>query len=178
MILGSLAALLVAGWVEAARIKDIANIGGVRANQLIGYGLVVGLNGSGDRGRGGSGKDFTAQTLASMLERLGVTVDPRDVRVKNVAAVMVTAHLPPFARPGSQIDVTVSSLGDAQTLQGGTLLLTPLHGVDATCMPWPRGPCRWADFRPKAGAPARKKIIQPSALFPGERWWSGGLRWS
>ncbi len=110
----------------AIRLKDIATIQGVRHNQLLGYGLVVGLNGTGD----GSGTEFTVQSLVNMLERLGVNVDPDDVKVNNVAAVMVTAQLPPFARRGSKVDVLVSSLGDAESLLGGTLLLTPLRGVD------------------------------------------------
>jgi flagellar P-ring protein precursor FlgI len=110
----------------AIRLKDIATIQGVRHNQLLGYGLVVGLNGTGD----GSGTEFTVQSLVNMLERLGVNVDPEDVKVDNVAAVMVTAQLPPFARRGSKVDVLVSSLGDAESLLGGTLLLTPLRGVD------------------------------------------------
>ena len=120
---------LVAGLpttAEAARIKDIAAVKGVRPNQLVGYGLVVGLNGSGDNNK----TEFTIQSLVNMLERMNVHVDPNDVKVKNVAAVMVTASLPPFARIGNKIDVLVSSIGDAKSLVGGTLLLTPLRGVD------------------------------------------------
>ncbi len=107
----------------AVRIKDIARVDGVRNNQLIGYGLVVGLNGTGDK----SGVEFTVQSTANLLERLGVSVSPRDIKLKNVAAVIVTATLPPFARAGQRVDVTVSSIGDAKSLQGGTLLLTPLR---------------------------------------------------
>ncbi len=106
----------------AARIKDIASLKGVRANQLVGYGLVVGLDGTGD----GKSSLFTLQSLSSMLEKMGVTIDPDDLKVKNVAAVMVTSELPPFARAGSRIDALVSSIGDAKNLQGGTLLLTPM----------------------------------------------------
>ena len=109
-----------------ARIKDIASIEGIRPNQLFGYGLVIGLNGSGDK----SGSDFTVQGLANMLERMGIRVYAKDLKVDNVAAVMVSATLPPFARIGMRIDVTVSSIGDAKSLLGGTLLLTPLKGVD------------------------------------------------
>lgn len=111
---------------NAIRIKDITDIKGVRANQLVGYGLIVGLDGTGD----GRNATFTIQSLASMLEKMGVTVDPESYRVRNVAAVMVTAELPAFARAGSRIDAQVSSIGDARTLQGGTLLLTPLRAVD------------------------------------------------
>jgi flagellar P-ring protein precursor FlgI len=159
--------LLASSLVEAARIKDIANIGGVRPNQLIGYGLVVGLDGSGDRGRGSGGRDFTVQSLVSMLERMGITVDPRDVKVRNVAAAMVTAQLPPFARPGNQVDVTVSSLGDAKSLQGGTLLLTPLRGVDGAVYAVAQGPISVGGFS-AAGAAARVQKNHPTVgLIPG-----------
>ena len=114
------------GVAFSARVKDIASIQGVRPNQLFGYGLVVGLDGSGDN----SGKGFTTQSLVNLLERMGIHVNPQDVKAKNVAAVMVNATLPPFARIGKKIDVTLSSIGDADSLQGGTLLLTPLKGVD------------------------------------------------
>jgi len=110
---------------NSARIKDIVSIKGIRPNQLFGYGLVIGLFGSGDKA--GS---FVNQGLANMLEKMGIRVLPEDIKVRNVAAVMVSAVLPPFARIGKKIDVTLSSIGDAKTLQGGTLLLTPLKGVD------------------------------------------------
>jgi flagellar P-ring protein precursor FlgI len=114
---------------QAVRIKDIADIEGVRDNQLVGYGLVVGLAGTGDRLRTAV---FTRQSLVGMLERLGVNTRDNEARLdtRNVAAVMVTANLPAFARPGSRIDVAVSALGDATNLQGGTLLVTPLLGAD------------------------------------------------
>jgi flagellar P-ring protein precursor FlgI len=114
---------------QAVRIKDIADIEGVRDNQLVGYGLVVGLAGTGDRLRTAI---FTRQSLVGMLERLGVNTRDNEIRLdtRNVAAVMVTANLPPFARPGSRIDIAVSALGDATNLQGGTLLVTPLLGAD------------------------------------------------
>ncbi|MDB5622303.1 MAG: flagellar basal body P-ring protein FlgI [Devosia sp.] len=111
----------------AARIKDVVDIEGVRENQLVGYGLVVGLNGTGDSL---NNSPFTKQSLQSMLERLGVNTAGENVRTANVAAVMVTANLPPFATQGSRMDVTVSALGDSDSLQGGTLLVTPLLGAD------------------------------------------------
>ncbi|MGD2132237.1 MAG: flagellar basal body P-ring protein FlgI [Maricaulaceae bacterium] len=111
----------------ASRIKDIADIEGVRENQLVGYGLVVGLNGTGDSLRN---SPFTQQSLEAMLERLGVNTRDANANTRNVAAVMVTAHLPAFAMQGSRIDVAVSSLGDASSLAGGTLLATPLLGAD------------------------------------------------
>jgi flagellar P-ring protein precursor FlgI len=110
-----------------SRIKDLANIEGVRQNQLIGYGLVVGLNGTGDTL---NNIPFTRQSLQAMLERLGVNIRGQTLRTGNVAAVMVTANLPAFGTQGSRIDVTVSALGDAKSLQGGTLLVTPLLGAD------------------------------------------------
>lgn len=111
---------------QSVRVKDIATVEGVRANQLIGYGLVVGLEGSGDSQQ----TKFTAQSLANMLETYGINVPADKMKVKNVAAVMITATLPPFARPGTTIDVAVSSLGDARSLQGGTLLQTPLRAAN------------------------------------------------
>ncbi|MCJ7539776.1 MAG: flagellar basal body P-ring protein FlgI [Desulfobacterales bacterium] len=111
---------------HSARIKDISSIKGIRQNQLLGYGLMIGLNGTGDKG----GTQFTIQGLVNMLEHMGVHVDPDEVKVKNVDAVVVSAKIPPFARVGKKIDVTLSSIGDAKSLQGGTLLLTPLKGVD------------------------------------------------
>lgn len=112
---------------EPIRIKDLVEFDGVRANDLLGYGLVVGLNGTGD---GLRNAPFTEEMMANLLERLGVNVSGEDFRPKNVAAVFVTAALPPFARAGSQIDVTVSAMGDAKSLLGGTLVMTPLNGAD------------------------------------------------
>jgi len=134
--------VVVATGVQAARIKDIANIRGVRQNQLFGYGLVVGLDGTGD----GNKSLFTVQSLTSMLEKMGVTINPNDIKVKNVAAVMITANLPPFARTGSRIDVLVSSIGDAKNLQGGTLLLTPLKGADGNVYAVAQGPISTGGF--------------------------------
>jgi flagellar P-ring protein precursor FlgI len=122
-----LISLLLPGLVHAARIKDIAAFDGVRDNQLVGYGLIVGLNGSGDSDQ----TKFPVQSLVNMLERMGVTVNRADIKVKNVAAVMVTATLPPFAKQGTKLDVLVSSLGDAKTIAGGTLIMTPLKGADS-----------------------------------------------
>ncbi len=110
----------------AVVVRDVANVVGVRDNQLIGYGLVVGLNGTGD----GSSSQFTRQAISSLLQSVHVKVDPRNIKSKNVAAVMVTAKLPPFSRHGDKIDVEVSSMGDAKSIVGGTLLLTPLRAVD------------------------------------------------
>jgi len=130
------------GQAHGVRIKDIADIKGVRQNQLVGYGLVVGLNGTGDT----DDAIFTIQSFASMLERMGVTVRPEDIEVDNVAAVMVTTDLPAFARSGSRIDVLVSSIGDADNLQGGTLLFTPLKGADGHVYAIAQGPVSTGGF--------------------------------
>jgi flagellar P-ring protein precursor FlgI len=120
--------LAMAGAAQGERIKDLASIQGVRANQLIGYGLVVGLDGSGDQVRQ---TPFTQQSLTNMLSQLGITVPQgTNMQVKNVAAVMVTARLPAFAQPGQTVDVVVSSMGNAKSLRGGTLLMTPLKGAN------------------------------------------------
>jgi len=111
---------------HAARLKDLAQIDGNRANQLFGYGLVVGLNGTGDK----QNTEFTVQTLANLLQDYNIRVSPTDVRVKNIAAVIVTAEVPPFVQPGTRLDATVSSIGDASSLSGGVLLLSPLKGPD------------------------------------------------
>lgn len=126
LFLGFALLLIGPGAVFGARIKDIAIFKGVRTNQLAGYGLVVGLNGTGDSDQ----TKFTVQSMANMLERLGVHVSAKEIKIKNAATVMVTAQLPPFAKAGSKLDVLVSSIGDAKSLQGGTLLLTPLNGLD------------------------------------------------
>jgi flagellar P-ring protein precursor FlgI len=114
--------------LAAERLKDLGSIAGVRSNQLVGYGLVVGLDGSGDQT---TQTPFTVQSIVNMLGNMGVTLPPgTNLQLKNVAAVMVTADLPPFARPGQQIDITVSSIGNAKSLRGGTLVMTPLKGID------------------------------------------------
>ena len=124
----ALALGLAAGTAQAERLKNLATIQGVRDNPLVGYGLVVGLDGTGDQTMQ---TPFTTQSLSNMLSQLGITLPAgRNMQLKNVAAVMVTATLPPFAQPGSQIDVVVSSLGNAKSLRGGTLLMTPLKGAD------------------------------------------------
>jgi flagellar P-ring protein precursor FlgI len=137
--------LLSLCWVEtthAVRLKDIAEINGIRKNQMVGYGLVVGLDGSGD----GKKAIFTLQSMTSMLEKMGITVDRNDIQVKNVAAVMGTATLPPFARRGNRLDVLVSSIGDAKNLQGGTLMLTPLKGLDGKIYAMAQGPVNTGGF--------------------------------
>ncbi len=121
----------------SARLKDIASIQGLRENQLVGYGLVVGLAGTGD----GTQVKFTIKSIRNIMERMGIiSVDPKQIKVKNVAAVMVTAKMPPLAKIGQKIDVVVSSLGDAKSLLGGTLILTPLKGIDGKIYAIAQGP--------------------------------------
>jgi flagellar P-ring protein precursor FlgI len=132
-----------------ARIKDIVDVEGIRENQLIGYGLVVGLDGTGDSL---NNSPFTRQSIQSMLERLGVNTAGENVRTANVAAVMVTAILPPFATQGSRIDVSVASLGNAKSLQGGTLLVTPLLGADGEVFAIAQGPVAINGFKAEGDA--------------------------
>jgi flagellar P-ring protein precursor FlgI len=132
-----------------SRIKDLVDIEGVRENQLVGYGLVVGLNNTGDTLNNTA---FTKQSLTAMLERLGVNTRGANLRTGNVAAVMVTANLPPFATQGTRMDVTVSSLGDASSLQGGTLLVTPLLGADGEVYSVAQGSVAIAGFQAEGAA--------------------------
>jgi flagellar P-ring protein FlgI len=141
LFLVGIAVLVIVGqWpsspAHAARIKDIANISGVRENHLLGYGIVVGLAGTGDDLKNG----FTGESLANMLSRQGLSMKDKVTKADNVAAVMVTANLHPFAKIGARIDVTVSSIGDAKSLQGGTLLMTPLRGADGQIYAVAQGP--------------------------------------
>ncbi len=138
-----LALVLWAAPAGAVRIKDLASFEGVRENQLLGYGLVVGLNGTGDK----ASTRFTNQGLANMLNRLGVRVSPDQIGVKNVAAVMITAELPPFARAGQRVDVLLSSLGDATSLAGGTLVMTPLKALDGKVYVMAQGPVSVGGFQ-------------------------------
>lgn len=158
-LLGSALAALVVGALlltsacgpalALSRVKDLASIEGVRQNQLVGYGIVVGLNGTGDTL---NNIPFTKQSLQAMLERLGVNTRGATMRTQNLAAVMVTASLPPFAAQGTRIDVTVSSLGDAKSLQGGTLLVTPLLGADGEVYALAQGSVAIAGFSAEGDA--------------------------
>ncbi|PCJ33293.1 MAG: flagellar biosynthesis protein FlgI [Gammaproteobacteria bacterium] len=149
---------LCSPWVQAERIKDLASIAGVRNNQLIGYGLVVGLNGTGDKTK------FTGQSLRSMLREMGVKLTPgTDPKSKNVAAVIVHANLTPFAKPGQNIDVTISSIGDAKSLRGGSLIMTPLKGVDGQIYAMAQGNLVVGGFGAEAGDGSRVTVNIPSA---------------
>ena len=147
----------------ASRIKDVVNFEGVRDNLLVGYGLVVGLNGTGDSLRN---SPFTRQSLQSMLERLGVNVRNVPLNTDNAAAVMVSANLPPFSRHGSRIDVTVSTIGDAQNLLGGTLLVTPLLGADGQVYSVAQGPVVVGGFTIDGDAQAVIKGVPTSGRVP------------
>jgi flagellar P-ring protein precursor FlgI len=131
----------------ATRLKDIAVIEGVRENQLIGYGVVVGLEGTGDTTQ----NKFTFQAMANLLERMGLTLDPAAFQMRNTAAVAVTANLPPFSKVGTRIDITVSSLGSAKSLQGGMLLITPLMGGDGDIYAVAQGPVSIGGFNAGSG---------------------------
>jgi len=139
------------GAAAAVRIKDLAKVNGVRENQLFGYGLVVGLNGTGD------GIRMTKQTVANLLERLGVNVSIGDINVDNVAAVMVTTTLPAFVKNGDTLDVVVSSVGDANSLRGGTLLMTPLKGADGKVYAVAQGPVSLGGWSEKGGGGTNQK---------------------
>tara|TARA_R110002111_G_scaffold20301_7_gene48562 strand:- start:182 stop:1276 length:1095 start_codon:yes stop_codon:yes gene_type:complete len=158
VLLTALALLLTANTVYAERVKDLASIAGVRNNQLVGFGLVVGLNGTGDKTK------FTGQSLRTMLRELGVTLPPGvDPRSKNVAAVSIHADLPPFVKPGQTIDISVSSLGDAKSLRGGSLLMTPLKGADGNIYAIAQGNLVVGGFGAEAGDGSRVTVNIPSA---------------
>src|SRR5208337_3504007 len=173
---GLAVALLSAAWVTAQSadhkvlIRDVASVEGIRENSLIGYGLVVGLKGTGDKQQ----TYFTIQTLASILQRMGVEIPPSvvqsTVQVKNVAAVFVTAKLPPFSRPGMPLDVNVSSAGDARSLEGGLLLLTPLYAADGQVYAAAQGPLVVGGYA--AGSSANSKQVNHPT---GGRIPNGGL---
>jgi len=153
--------LLLPAMGQAERIKDLASVAGVRENQLVGYGLVVGLDGTGDQT---SQTQFTAQSLKSMLARLGVVVPPGiNPKPKNVAAVMVHATLPPFIKPGQTIDVTVSSIGNAKSLRGGTLLMTPLKGADGQVYAIAQGSLVVSGFGAQGSDGSKITVNVPSA---------------
>jgi flagellar P-ring protein precursor FlgI len=141
----------------AIKIRDLTMVEGVRENPLIGYGIIVGLNGTGDRRQ----TVFTTQTLASVLQRMGAQIPAGAVRVNNVAAVFVTANLPAFARPGTQVDITVSSIGDAKSLEGGMLLLTPLYGADGQVYAAAQGPLAVGGFSAGGGGNS-KQVNHPT----------------
>jgi flagellar P-ring protein precursor FlgI len=146
----------------AVRIKDIATFDGVRNNQLVGYGLVVGLGGTGDSNK----SEFTIQSMVNMLEKMGVGVHKENLKPKNVAAVMVTAQMPVSAKPGSRLDVTVSSLGDASSLLGGILLLTPLKGIDGKVYALAQGAMTLGGFSVQGQAAQTQKNVSTVALIP------------
>jgi flagellar P-ring protein precursor FlgI len=154
----SIACLVLAESLSAARLKDLVDVEGVRENQLIGYGLVVGLAGTGDKQQ----TVFTNQSLTNILERLGVIVSPTAIQVKNTAAVMVTATLPAFAQPGLHIDTTVASTGDASNLRGGILLLTSLRGADGQVYAVAQGAVVTGGFIAGRGGGAQTTVNHPT----------------
>jgi flagellar P-ring protein precursor FlgI len=167
MILASLvtmfAAVVSIPSADAVRLKDMATFSGVRTNQLVGYGLVVGLSGTGDK----SGTEFTIQSMVNMLEKMGVRVDRNNLKVKNVAAVMVTAKMPVSARPGAKLDVVVSSLGDASSLYGGVLLMTPLKGIDGKVYALGQGSLVLGGYSAGGDAGQASKNVTTVGQIPG-----------
>jgi flagellar P-ring protein precursor FlgI len=159
----AIALLLAPAPASAARVKDLAAVQGVRDNELFGYGLVVGLAGSGDTER----VLFTSQSVAGMLGRMGIRVDPKDVRARNVAAVMVTAKLPAFSRPGARIDVSVASMGNARSLAGGVLLITPLTAADGQVYAVSQGPLQVGGYDASASGSSVRKNTPTSGRIPG-----------
>jgi flagellar P-ring protein precursor FlgI len=153
--------LLLPSVSRAERIKDIASIEGMRENQLIGYGLVVGLDGSGDKG------NQTLQSIANMLQRMGVSIKIADIKAKNTAAVMITAALPPFPKPGMRIDALVSTIGDAKSLQGGALLLAPLKGPDGKVYALAQGAVSVGGFIGGGGGTTVQKNHTTAGRVPG-----------
>jgi len=156
-LLFALSGALSASEPVAVKIRDLTSVEGVRENPLIGYGMVVGLTQTGDSQQ----TVFTTQTLANIMQRMGAQIPPATAIVKNVAAVFVTASLPAFARPGTQVDVTVSSIGDAKSLEGGVLLLTPLYGADGQVYAAAQGPIAVGGFA-AGGAGATKQMNHPT----------------
>lgn len=146
------------------RIRDVVDVEGVRANDLVGYGIVVGLNGTGDSVRNAP---FTEDSLAHLLERLGVNVQSEAIKPKNVAAVLVTATLPPFARAGSTLDISVSSIGDASSLEGGTLILTPLKGADNETYAVAQGALAVGGYDVRAEGARERRGTPTSGSVPG-----------
>jgi len=160
----ALAAVLLAttSFGATARLKELVDVQGSRENALLGYGLVVGLTNTGDSEQ----VLFTMQSVAGMLGRLGVRVDPRDIRSRNVAAVMVTAKLPTYARAGATIDITVSAMGNARSLQGGTLLMTPLTAADGQVYAVAQGPVQVGGFDVNGGFAAVRKNTPTAGTVP------------
>lgn len=163
LMIGQVLSIMAAAHAHAStRIKDIVSVEGVRDNMLIGYGLVVGLDGTGDKLKNSA---FTGQSLAAFLERLGVNTRDTELKTKNVAAVTVTATLPPFSRQGSRIDVSVSAMGDAQSLQGGTLLATPLYAADGQVYAVAQGALAVGGFTAGGDAAAVTKGVPTSGAI-------------
>ncbi len=160
----SLATPALSPAVAQVRLLDLVSIEGVRSNQLVGYGLVVGLQGTGDTLRN---SQFTQQSLSAMLERMGVNVNGLQLQTKNTAAVVVTATLPAFARQGAPIDVQVSSLGDAKALNGGTLMVTPLMGADGEVYAVAQGPVVVGGFQAAGAAQSITQGVQTGGRVPG-----------
>jgi len=164
VILSAALILTCCATAHAIRIKDVAGIKGVRQNQLVGYGIIVGLDGTGDDDKTG----FSRQSLVSMLEKMGIVVDVKSVKVDNMAAVMVTANLPPFSKSGSRVDVNVASIGNAKSIQGGTLLMTPMKAPNGEVYAVAQGPISIGGFSFGGAAGGGVQKNHPTVgLIPG-----------
>lgn len=163
ILIAAVLLILTASGAEAVRIKDLASFEGARENQLVGYGLVVGLNGTGDSDQA----KIQLQSTASLLERMGVSISASQLKLKNVAAVMVTATLPPFAKQGNRLDVLVSSLGDAKSLAGGTLVMAPLKGADSQVYAVAQGSILTNSFAFGGQAASAQKNHPTAGRIPG-----------
>ena len=156
-----LGCLFFASSAQAARIKDIAKVQGVRNNQLIGYGIIVGLNGTGDSTK----SDFTIKSVINMMQKFGLEVDAKQIKPKNVAAVMVTAKLPAFAKEGDGLDINVASVGDAKSLEGGVLLQTPLRAANGQVYAVGQGPLSIGGYLASAGGNSQQKNFPTTGII-------------
>lgn len=172
IVAGALVAALTAGGARADRIKDLATVEGVRTNALIGYGLVTGLAGTGDD----ASSPMVKQSLAQAIKALGTTINPADIKAKNVAAVLITAELPPFARKGQRIDVNVASIGAAKSLAGGTLVASALKDLDGRTWALAQGSVAVGGFLVEGGAGSERKNHVTAARIPGGATVEGTLR--
>jgi flagellar P-ring protein precursor FlgI len=164
VLLAAAFALLWPGAARADRIRDLCDVVGARENQLLGYGVVTGLGGTGDD----VSAPFAVQSLLALMRRLGVQVDGNQIRLRNVAAVLVTTNIPAFARPGARIDVTISSIGNARSLQGGVLLQSPLYGADLRVYAVAQGPLILGGYEARGGSGSSVKTnVTTSARIPG-----------
>ena len=168
LILGAILAAAPGPVLAFSRIKDLVDVQGIRDNQLVGYGLVYGLNGTGDSLKNAP---FTQLSIQTILERMGVNTKGETMQTKDVAAVMVTANLPAFAKPGAHVDISVSAMGDAKSLQGGTLVVTPLYGADGQVYAVGQGPVSTGGFSAQGDGASVTRGVPPPGVSPMAASW-------